>query len=107
VIKEFGVLRHKLAESPIVNYITDLGMMAVELLRDSALSFINSDIDGAMRTLDMRVKMRSRSMEVIGEIYRSGLPVEIGGRLMMIVESVRRISEYAYDIAEITLDTYG
>jgi len=53
------------------------------------------------------LKMRGRSMDVIGKIYSSGLPVEIGGRLMMIVESIRRMSEYAYDVAEIALDTYG
>ncbi|MCG2865311.1 MAG: AbrB/MazE/SpoVT family DNA-binding domain-containing protein [Vulcanisaeta sp.] len=107
VVRETQTLCCKLVESPIVNDIADLGSMAIDLFRGSVLSFINADVEGAVKTLDMRLKMRGRSMDVIGKIYSSGLPVEIGGRLMMIVESIRRMSEYAYDVAEITLDTYG
>ncbi|WP_054849233.1 hypothetical protein [Vulcanisaeta sp. JCM 14467] len=71
------------------------------------MAFINGDINDAMEVLDRRVVMRSKSLDVIKSIYGSGLHVDIGGRLMMIVESIRRVSEYSYDIAEITLDTYG
>ncbi|MFB6470942.1 MAG: PhoU domain-containing protein [Vulcanisaeta sp. AZ3] len=107
IINEASKICCKLNESPIVIDIIDLGLMAIGLFRNTVLSFINADLDAATKTLNMRLEMRARSLNAIGKIYGSGLPVDVGGRLMMIVESIRRISEYAYDIAELTLDTYG
>ena len=97
----------KLSDLPIVRDVVELGLNSVDILRKSVMSFINGDVDEAMEVLDRRIAMRSKSLEVIKSIYGSGLHVDIGGRLMMIVESIRRVSEYSYDIAEITLDTYG
>ena len=97
----------KLGELPIAGSVIELGLDSADILREAVMSFINGDVNEAMEVLDRRVAMRSKSIEVIKSIYNSGLHVDIGGRLMMIVESIRRISEYGYDVAEMTLDTYG
>ncbi|WP_069807640.1 phosphate uptake regulator PhoU [Vulcanisaeta thermophila] len=95
------------AENPsFVDHLVEMGRSSAELLRTSAFSFINRNLDDALSVLDRRKYMRVKSMEIIKDIYGSGLHVDVGGRLMMIIESFRRISEYSYDIAEITLDTY-
>ncbi|GAB6945595.1 PhoU domain-containing protein [Vulcanisaeta sp. JCM 14467] len=107
IIGEASRMCCKLGELPIVDSIVELGLNSTDILREAVMAFINGDINDAMEVLDRRVVMRSKSLDVIKSIYGSGLHVDIGGRLMMIVESIRRVSEYSYDIAEITLDTYG
>ncbi|ADN49652.1 phosphate uptake regulator PhoU [Vulcanisaeta distributa] len=107
IIGEASHMCCKLSELLIVDNIIDLGLNSADILREAAMAFINGDVNDAMEVLDRRVVMRSKSLEVIKSIYGSSLHVDVGGRLMMIVESIRRISEYSYDIAEITLDTYG
>ncbi|WP_054857229.1 phosphate uptake regulator PhoU [Vulcanisaeta sp. JCM 16159] len=107
IIGEAGQMCCKLSGLPIVNDIIELGLNSTDILRESVMAFINGDVEDAMEVLDRRIAMRGKSLEVIKSIYGSGLHVDVGGRLMMIVESIRRVSEYSYDIAEITLDTYG
>ncbi len=107
IIGEASHMCCKLSELLIVDNIIDLGLNSADILREAAMAFINGDVNDAMEVLDRRAVMRSKSLEVIKSIYGSSLHVDVGGRLMMIVESIRRISEYSYDIAEITLDTYG
>ncbi len=107
IISEAHQMCCKLSELSISNSVVELGLSSADILREAVIAFINGDVDYAMEVLDRRVAMRGKSLEVIKTIYGSGLHVDVGGRLMMIVESIRRISEYSYDIAEITLDTYG
>ncbi|BDR92501.1 phosphate uptake regulator PhoU [Vulcanisaeta souniana] len=107
IIGEAHQMCCKLSELHISNSVVELGLNSTDILREAVIAFINGDVNDAMEVLDRRVNMRGKSIEVIKSIYGSGLHVDVGGRLMMIVESIRRISEYSYDVAEITLDTYG
>ncbi|WP_446752758.1 PhoU domain-containing protein [Vulcanisaeta sp. JCM 16161] len=107
IIGEASQICCKLSEYSIVDSIMELGLNSTDILREAAMAFINGDTEDAMEVLDRRLVMRGKSLEVIKSIYGSGLHVDVGGRLMMIVESIRRVSEYSYDIAELTLDTYG
>ena len=107
IIGEAHQMCCKLSELSISNSVVELGLNSADILREAVIAFINGDVNYAMEVLDRRTTMRGKSLEVIKSIYGSGLHVDVGGRLMMIVESIRRISEYSYDIAEITLDTYG
>jgi len=90
-----------------LSHILPLGEEALSIIKDASLSFVNSDPRLAMEVLDRRDRTRAMWMSTMEYIYGSGLGVEAGGRLMMMSESMRRISEYGFDIAEITLDTYG
>ncbi|MGC9153879.1 MAG: PhoU domain-containing protein [Vulcanisaeta sp.] len=107
IVSETNELCCRLRESPIIGDLVKLGTNSADIFRTAVTAFINNDVNNAMEVLDRRSAMRSMSIGVIRSIYNSGLHVDAGGRLMMIVESIRRISEYSYDIAEITLDTYG
>ncbi len=107
IIGEANRICCKLGELAITSNVIELGLSSADILREAVMAFINENLDDAMEVLDRRITMRSRSIEVIKSIYGSGLHVDVGGRLMMIVESIRRISEYGYDIAELALDTYG
>lgn len=88
--------------SDTADLILKLGDEINELHKSAVLAFLNRDIDKAQDVLDMRNKVARRRIEINNMLKSHGLI----GPLNLIIESVGRLAAYAYDIAEITLDTY-
>ena len=90
-------------DSDVAGSIVSLGNDIVNLHKDAVQAFISKDVDKAQGILDVRDEVASRRIKVNELLRRHG----VAGPINLILESVGRLAAYAYDIAEITLDTYS
>ncbi|WP_291767140.1 phosphate signaling complex PhoU family protein [Caldivirga sp. UBA161] len=86
----------------VANLILTLGDEVNDLHKSAVSSFLSKDVDKAQAVLDMRNNIAQRRVEVNNALKA----YNITGPLNLVIESVGRLAAYAYDIAEITLDTY-
>jgi len=93
--------------------LAELSSLTCTVLRNSVHAFITCDTELAQEILDRhRVELRRFSINIISNIVKNvrvtgaGLN-DVSTYLVLILESIRRILAYSYDIAEITIDTYS
>ncbi len=108
-----AVVNEKSSEMPSLERLAELSSLTCTILRDSVYSFITGNTELAQEILDQRrVELRKFSISIINNIVRSthiaSQPLsDTTTYLVLILESIRRILAYSYDIAEITVDTYS
>jgi len=86
----------------VADTILKLGDEVSNLHKSAVLAFLSKDIDKAQEVLDMRNEVTNARVKVNNLLKLHG----ISGPLNLVIESIGRLAAYAYDIAEITLDTY-
>ncbi|MGC8570677.1 MAG: PhoU domain-containing protein [Caldivirga sp.] len=94
---EVGSINENVADLILV-----LGDEVNNLHKSAVSSFLSRDVDKAQTVLDMRNSIAQRRVEVNNALKA----YSITGPLNLVIESIGRLAAYAYDIAEITLDTY-
>ncbi|MFP3196094.1 MAG: PhoU domain-containing protein, partial [Caldivirga sp.] len=86
----------------VADTILKLGDEVSNLHKSAVLAFLSKDVDKAQEVLDMRNEVTNARVKVNNLLKLHG----ISGPLNLVIESIGRLAAYAYDIAEITLDTY-
>ncbi len=109
-----ALLTDRKIEVSSLGRLAELSNLTCTLLKDSVYSFNTGDVELAQDILDKRrVELRKLSIKLINDIVREASPVnvphisDLTTYLVLILESIRRILAYSYDIAEITIDTYS
>lgn len=95
-------LELEVIDEEVADELIKLGDQVVDLHRSSVSAFLSRDVERAQKVLEERDYIADRRI-ALNRLIRK---YNIAGPLNLIVESVGRLAAYAYDIAEITLDTY-
>jgi phosphate uptake regulator len=87
----------------VLNKITDMSNFAIEVLDDASLSLFKRDYNAAERAIEKAKRLDVLENAVFKNLHGARKASELY-RIKFITENLRRIAEYASDIAEIVLN---
>src|SRR5215207_6475138 len=87
----------------IVEKISNMSYFALEVLDDSCLSMFKRDYEAADRAIEKARKIDEMEKEILRAVSKPRDVNELY-RIKLITENIRRVAEYASDIAEIVLN---
>jgi phosphate uptake regulator len=102
-IAEDFVEMEESVSTDVLNKITDMSNFALEVLDDACLSLFKRDYDAAERAIEKSKKIDTIESAVFKNTHGSRKASELY-RTKFITENLRRIAEYASDIAEIVMN---
>jgi phosphate uptake regulator len=87
----------------IVDKISNMSYFALEVLDDSCLSMFKRDYEAADRAIEKARKIDEMEKAILRAVYKPRDVNELY-RIKLITENIRRVAEYASDIAEIVIN---
>jgi phosphate uptake regulator len=103
IAKDIIEMRQPAASKDVIDKIDEMCSFALEVLDDACLSMFKRDYEAADRAIEKTRKVDEMEKEIIKSISKARDASEMY-RVKLITENVRRVSEYASDIAEIVLN---
>jgi phosphate uptake regulator len=94
---------HRPINKDIADKISNMCSFALEVLDDACLSMFKRDYEAADRAIEKARKIDDMEKAILRSVTR---PKDVNDlyRIKLITENVRRVAEYASDIAEIVLN---
>lgn len=102
IAKDIIEMRQPLNED-IVEKISNMSYFALEVLDDSCLSMFTRDYEAADRAIEKARKIEEMEKAILRAVSKPRDVNELY-RIKLITENIRRVAEYASDIAEIVLN---
>ncbi len=90
--------------SELIDKISYMSKNARESLHEAMLALYQLDIEKSNKSIDKAKESEDAEKEVTKMIFQSQLDVKTSMALRLVLESVRRTSEYSTDIAEIAIN---
>lgn len=90
-------------EKDIVDKIFQMSSFALGVLDDACLSMFKKEYNSADKAIEKAMKITDMEKDIIQYASRNG-NIEVVYRIKLISENIRRVSEYATDIAECVLN---
>lgn len=88
----------------IIDRITAMSYFALEVLDDSCLSMFKRDYEAADKAIEKARKIEEMERAILRSVSKPLKDINESYRIKLITENVRRVAEYASDIAEIALN---